>query len=55
MFYRLGLIACVLVTIAACSSSKKVRKDKDAEYVMLDTVEKVSSRENPYRATAPRD
>ena len=55
MFYRLGLIACVLVTIAACSSSNKVRKDKDAEYVMLDTVEIVSSRENPYRASAPRD
>lgn len=55
MFYRLGLIACVLITIAACSSSNKARKDKNAEYVMLDTVEIVSSRENPYRASVPRD
>lgn len=55
MFYRIGLIACVLLTIAACSSSNKNRKDKDGVYVNLDTLEVTASRDNPYRGSAPKD
>lgn len=55
MLYRVGLIACVLLTVAACTSSNKARKDKNAEYINLDTVHITVSRDNPYRASAPRD
>lgn len=55
LFYRIGLIACVLLTVAACSSSKKNAKNKDGVYVNLDTLEITALRDNPYRASAPKD
>ncbi len=55
MLHRFCVIAIVLCTVAACSSSKNARKDKNSVTVDLDSIEITASRENPYRATAPRD
>ncbi len=55
MLHRYFVIAAVLCAVASCSTSKKTARDKNFVSVDLDTIEITASRENNYRASAPRD
>jgi len=55
MFYRHWLIIAVLCTVASCSSTHKIAKDKAGVTVDLDTLQVTASRNNPYRASATKN
>src|SRR5688572_10173701 len=55
MSHRLFIVGCAFLFLAACSTTKKINSADSAETIDLDSIEITASRENPYRAAAPKD